>query len=42
MYGAEKVVVVKGVVELSREALPAGEVIVLRNGVKMECPFFDF
>ena len=41
-YGAENTVVVKGNNELSREALPAGDTITLRNGKKMVRPFFDF
>lgn len=41
-YGEENTVVVQGNNELSREALPAGDTITLKNGKKMVRPFFDF
>jgi beta-glucuronidase len=41
-FGAENTVVVQGNNELSREDLPAGDTITLKNGRKMARPFFDF
>ncbi|ERL64985.1 beta-glucuronidase [Schleiferilactobacillus shenzhenensis] len=41
-YGADNLVVVQGNNELSREALPAGDTVTLKNGKKMARPFFDF
>ena len=39
---ADFALLVQGNNELSREALPAGDTITLKNGKKMVRPFFDF